>query len=230
MVEPAHHSPTAIVKAAVAALEAGRWGDLLPLVPQQAVRRIREAQLRWLMESETRTAPTAEEIMAAQPWLPREVAAYHAKQEQMQITAGLPATRAGWGVSSFRELETLSPPEFFIRYLEASSPAAKLRKAIAVSPQPPADPARALREAASPKIIVLGEVREGARHAHVLYRQLHDASEVYDPDEPEGHVRVTHVDFVDGRWWLRIDHSLLDPQGWLTVWAPDDHGSPIAEG
>jgi hypothetical protein len=229
MVEPAQGSPTEIVKAAVAALEAERWGDLLPLVPQEAVQRFRDTRLHSLIESETRPARTVEQVLAEQPWLPREVAAYHAEQEERHVRAGLPARLAEWGVSSFRELEALSPAEFFVRYLAASSPAAKLRVAIAVSPKPPKDPARALGEAASPKIIVLGEVGEGSIHAHVLYRQLHDPTEVYDPEHPAGHVSVTHLDFGEGRWWLRIDHTLLDPQGWMMVCAPDDSGAPIAE-
>jgi hypothetical protein len=218
------------VQAAVTALETGRWADLLALVPQEAVQRLRDTYLPRLIESETLSAPTAEEHMAAQPWLPREVAAYYAEPEQRHIAAGLPAMRAEWGVSSsFRELEALSPAEFFVRYLSASSPAAKLRAAMAVSPKPPADPAGVLRQEIAPKIIVLGEVREGSRHAHVLYRQLNEPNEVYDPESPGGHVRTTQVDYAEGRWWLRLDHTLVDPQGWLMVWGPDDSDSGQAE-
>lgn len=230
MVEPAHVSPTATVQAAVTALETGRWGDLLVLVPQEAVQRLRDTYLRWLIESESRRAPTVEEQIAAQPWLPREVAAYYAEEQQRHITAGLPIMLAEWGVSSFRELEALSPPEFFVRYMSASSPAAKLRAAVAVSPKPPTDPAWVLRQEAGPKLIVLGEVREGSRHAHVLYRQLDAPDEVYDPDNPEGHVMSTQVDYAEGRWWLRIDHTLIDPRGWVMVWGPDDSDSCEAEG
>lgn len=229
MAGSAHGSPTEVVQAAVVALAAGRWGDLLPLVRKEAVQRFRDTCLRGLIESETWPARTVEQVTEEQPWLPREVAAYQAHEEEKQIVAGLPARLAAWGVSTFRELEAVAPEEFFVRYLSASSPAAKLRQAMAVSPRPPEHPERALGEAAGPKVVVLGEVREGSRHAHVLYRQLHGPAEVYDPEHPAGHVLVTHLDFEDGRWWLRIDHTLLDPHGWTMVWAPDDAGAPGAE-
>lgn len=221
--ETGHGSATDIVRAAVAALEAERWRDVLLLVRPEAVQAHRDTHVRWMVESETRAPRTPEQLLAEQPWLPRDVAAHYAEQEEKHRTAGLPVMRAEWGVSSFRELEALSPAEFFIRYLSASSPAAKLRAALAVSLRPPKDLATAIDAvAAAPRRqwVVLGEVAEGTRKAHVLYREL-PGGERYDPDAPGGDVRITTLDHADGRWWVRIDHTLLDPQGWTFVWAPD---------
>jgi len=223
----AHASPTEVVQSAVAALEGERWDDILPLVRAEAVERLRDGKLRRLVESETRPSRSAEHVAAEQPWLPPEVAAYFAEQEELAAMAGLPEQRALWGVSSFRELEALSPAEFFIRYLAASSPSAKLRVALATSPKPPrVDVAELLTEEARLRIVVLGEIIEGHGQAHVLYRQLH-GPERYDPDAPGGHLRVTTLDHVNGRWWLRIDHTLLDPQGWMIAWTLDPE--PAAE-
>jgi hypothetical protein len=211
-----------VVQAAVAALEGERWGDILPLVRAAAVQTLRDGTLRWLVESETRPGRTAEEVRTEQPWLPPEVAAYFAEQEGLAVTAGLPEQRALWGVSSFRELEALSPADFFIRYMGASSPSAKLRVALATSPMQPRAGAAGLPPGAEMRMrfVVLGEIMEGSRQAHVLYRQL-IGSEQYDPDAPGGHLRMTTLGHVDGRWWLRLDHTLLDPQGWTIPWTLD---------
>jgi hypothetical protein len=202
------------------------WAEILPLVRAEAVQGLRDSTLRWLMQSEARPARSAEEVRTEQPWLPPEVAAYVAEQEGLAVTAGLSEQRALWGVSSFRELEALSPAEFFIRYLAASSPSAKLRVALATSPMQPRAGASGLPPGAEVRMrfVVLGEILEGSRQAHVLYRQL-IGSEPYDPDTPDGHLRVTTLDHVDGRWWLRLDHTLLDPQGWAIAWTIDPEPS-----
>jgi hypothetical protein len=217
-----------VVQAAVAALEGERWAEILPLVRPEAVQMLRDGTLGWLVKSETRPARSAEEVSAEQPWLPAEVAAYYAEQEELASTAGLPEQRALWGVASFRELEALSPAEFLVRYLAANSPSAKLRLALATSPMPPRGDAAALSLGAEmrTRYVVLGEVQEGSRQAHVLYRQL-IGSEQYDPETPAGHLHVTTLDHVDGRWWLRLDHTLLVPQGWTIAWTLD--GDPSAE-
>lgn len=180
---PQPDTPTELVRAAVAALDAARWEDVLPLVRPEALRRFRDVQWRGMVASEARPA--------------------------------------------LREPEGLSPEECFVRYLAASSPAEKLRQAIAISPKPPADPEMAVESAlrAGLGIVVLGEICEGERQAHVLYRQMHDETP-YDPEAPTGHLQVTTLDHADGRWWLRIDHTLLDPQGWTTVLAPDVEIAP----
>jgi len=54
----------------------------------------------------------------------------------------------------------------------------------------------------------------------VLFRELHDG-EPYDPDTTEGYIQVTTLDLIDGRWWLRIDHTLLAQQGWTYTVATD---------
>jgi hypothetical protein len=40
---------------------------------------------------------------------------------------------------------------------------------------------------------------------------------------------VTTLDYVDGRWWLRIDHTLLAEQGWSFAWALDEEDAPAAD-
>ena len=230
--EGARGRASEVVRAAVAALEAGRWEDVLPLVQPEAVQAHRDMHLGWMLLSEVRAPRTPEQVQAEQPWLPREVAAHYATEEQRHVTAGLPAMYAEWGVSSFRELEALSPAEFFVRYLSVSSPAAKLRAALAVSPSPPRDLAGALEsvEAMSRRQwVVLGEVAEGSRTAHVLYREL-AGGEPYDPDAAAGDVRVTTLDHADGHWWLRIDHTLLDLREGTFVWAPDDEAESTSAG
>ncbi|HZG44093.1 MAG TPA: hypothetical protein VEY93_14190, partial [Longimicrobium sp.] len=186
--ELAHASPMELVQSVVTALKGERWADILPLVRVEAVQRLRDSTLRSLVQSEARVPRTAEDVRAEQPWLPQEVAAYYAEQEELAVTAGLPEQLASWGVSSFRELEVLSPADFFIRYLAASSPSAKLRVALATSPEPPrVEVAELLAEEARVRIVVLGEIAESRVQAHVLYRQLH-GPERYDPDAPGGHL------------------------------------------
>jgi Arc/MetJ-type ribon-helix-helix transcriptional regulator len=230
-VETAHGSASDVVQAAVAALEAERWEDVLPLVRPEAVKALRETRVRWMEASEMRSARTPEQVQAEQPWLPREVAAYYAEQDQQHAATGLPMAGAEWGVSSAGELKALSPDEFFVRFLSAASPAAKLRAAIAVSPKPPKDLAGALASAAAlnqRRWVVLGEVAEGNRQAHVIFREL-SGGEQYDAEAPAGDVRVTTLDHVEGRWWLRIDHTLLEsPPAYSFVWAPDEDASTEA--
>jgi hypothetical protein len=228
-VTPSHASATAVVQAAITALEEERWADVVSLVRPEALRRHRDSHLRWMVESEQRKARTPEELQAEQPWLPREVAAFYAEQEQQHVSGALPVTRAQWGVASFRELETLSPAEFFARYLAASTPAAKLRIALAVSHKPPPDVESAVQEAEAAhrrRWIVLGEVAEGTRTSHVVYREQWGGD---GADDVPGGVRVTTLDYVDGRWWLRIDHTLLAEQGWSFAWALDEEDAPAAD-
>jgi hypothetical protein len=208
-------SPTDVVRAAVAALEAERWSDVLSLVRLEAVQAFRDSYLPMLLDSETRQPRTAEEVQAEQPWIPREVAAYYAEEEHTAHTRGMPQLREEWGVSSFSALEPLSPAEFFARYLAVTSFSARLRAAVAVSPRPPKDVNDyvAAVQAAGRRRNVLGEVREGSRRAHVLIREL-QGGEPYDPETAEGYIQVTTVDLIDGRWWMRIDHTLLAQQGW----------------
>jgi Arc/MetJ-type ribon-helix-helix transcriptional regulator len=230
-VEAAYGSASDVVQAAVAALEAERWEDVLPLVRPDAVKALRETRVRWMEESEMRSARTPEQVQAEQPWLPREVAAYYAEQDQQYATAGMPMPGAEWGVSSASELRALSPDQFFVRFLSAASPAARLRAAIAVSAKPPKDLAGALASAAAlnqRRWVVLGEVAEGTRRAHVLFREL-AAKAQYDAEAPAGEVRVTTLDHVEGRWWLRIDHTLLEsPPTYSFVWAPEEDASTEA--
>lgn len=217
---PAYASATEVVQAAIAAMEGERWADVASLVRPEALQKHRDSQLRWLVESERRGPRTSGDLQAEQPWLPREVAAFYAAQDQKHVTSGLSVMRAQWEVSSFRELEALSPAEFFARYLAASTPAAKLRAALTLSHRPPADVESAARaaESATPRQwTVLGEVAEGTRTAHVVYRQRwgDDAAQV------GGGVRVATLDYADGRWWLRTDDTLLAEQGWSYAWAPE---------
>jgi hypothetical protein len=216
-----------VVRAAVASLDAGRWADVIAWVRPEAVQQFRDTQLRHLLDAEVRAPRTPAQVQAEQPWIPLEVAAFYADEEQTHATRGLPALRAEWGVdSSFAELEALTPAEFFTRFLAASSPAARLRGALAISRKPPRDYDRALAAASESRrhLVVLGDVREGSRLAHVLYRDLLGGG-TYDPDAEQGFPRVTTLDLVEGRWWLRIDHTLLHSQGWTYAWAPDDDES-----
>ncbi|HEX6908777.1 MAG TPA: hypothetical protein VF142_00200, partial [Longimicrobium sp.] len=138
--------------------------------------------------------------------------------------------RAQWGVASFRELETLSPAEFFARYLAASSPASKLRAALAMSHRPPADVESAAQVAGAAirrRWTVLGEVAEAPGMAHVVYRERWGDD---GADEAGGGVRVTTLDYVDDRWWLRIDDALLSEQGWSYAWAPEEADSSSTDG
>lgn len=122
-----------------------------------------------------------------------------------------------------RELEKLAPPEFFIRYLAASSPAAMVRAALAVNHKRKDWPRiqEEMEGAGRRQWVVLGEVAEGTDKAHVVYRELLGV-EGYDPDSVGSDVRLTTLDFSDGRWWLRIDHTLLSQHGWGFAWVPED--------
>jgi hypothetical protein len=225
-------SASDVVQAAAAALEAERWLDVLPLVRPEAVQALRDTRVRWMEELEMRPARTPEQVLAEQPWLPREVAAYYAEQDQQYVAAGAQVTWAEWGVSSVGELKALSPDEFFVRYLSAASPAAKLRAALTASHKPPKDLAGVLASAAAlnkRRWVILGEIAEGTRRAHVLFREL-AAGKQYDGEEPDGDVRVTTLDFAEGRWWLRIDHTLLEsPPAYSFAWAPGDDDPPSTE-
>ena len=225
-----YHTAVDVVRAAVAALEAERWADVLPFIRPDALQQHRDTQVRWMIEMEQRAPRTPEELQAEQPWLPLEVAAFYADQERSHATGSLPAMREQWGVRSFREVEALSPAEFFARYLSASTPAARIRAGLAASHPRPEDLASALRaaEAAHRRTwMVLGEVGEAPDRAHVVYRTRLGSG----PDGPgdAGEVRVTTLDHADGRWWLRIDPLLLDQQGWSFVWAPG-RDSAMADG
>jgi hypothetical protein len=230
-VDSAFRNAAEVVKAAVAALEAERWADVVPLVHPEALQRHRDTQVRWMVEMEQRAPRTPEELRAEQPWLSPEVASFYAEQERTHVTGGLPGMREQWGVASFRELEALSPAEFFVRYLSASSPPAKLRVALAESRNPIRDVATTFPAAAAAhrrRWAVLGEVVEGTGKAHVVYRERYGAGD--DANEQAGDVRVTTLDYTHGRWWLRIDTSLLDQQGWSFVWTPESADSTPADG
>lgn len=221
--EPAYRSAAEVVRAAVAALEQERWADVVSLVQPEALKRHRASHLRRMIEMEQREPRTPDDLQAEQPWLSREVAAFYAEQERAHVAGSLPVLRAQWGVASFRELEALSPAEFFTRYLAASTPVAKLHAALAASHRPPADMESALEASASahrPRWTVLGEVVEGTGMAHVVYRERWG-----DSDEDAGGIRVTTLDYRDGRWWLRIDHTLLAQQRWSFAWTPNE-GDP----
>jgi hypothetical protein len=210
-------------------MEGERWADVVQLIRPDALRRYRDSHLRWLIESEQRGARTPEDLQAEQPWLPRDVAAFYAEQDQKHVTGSQSVLRAQWGVGSFRELEALSPAEFFARYLAASSPASKLRAALIMSHRPPADvesAAQSAGAAARRRWTVLGEVAEGPGMAHVVYRERWGEDSA---DEVGGGIRVTTLDYVDDRWWLRIDDALLSEQAWSYAWAPEEADSASAD-
>jgi hypothetical protein len=211
-------------------MEGERWADVASLVGPEALRKHRDSQLRWLVESEQRGPRTSADLQAEQPWLSPEVAAAYAAQDQKHVTDGLSVMRVQWGVASFRELEPLSPADFFARYLAASTPSAKLRAALAVSHRPPADldsAAQAAKSATRRRKVVLGEVVEVTGTAHVVYRE-HWGDD--DAAEVGGGVKVTTLDYVDGRWWLRADDALLSEQGWSHAWVPEEADPPPADG
>jgi hypothetical protein len=221
-VEAGYRTATEVVQAAVAAMEAEHWGDVLAMVKPEAVQALRDSRLPSLVELEGRVARTPEQVQSEQPWLPPTVAAFYAEQEHTYATQGLAVTRAEWGVSSLRELEKLSPSEFFIRYLAASSPAAVIRAALANSRKRKDWPSiqEAVELARLRQWVVLGEVTEGTDKAHVVYREFFGVER--DADSVGSDVRLTTLDFSDGRWWLRIDHTLLSQHGWGYAWAPDE--------
>ena len=211
-----------VVRAVVAALEGERWDEVVPFVRPDALRKYRDTEVRRMVWMERRAPRTPEQIRAEQPWVTPEVATFYAEQERTHTAASLPAERAQWGVASFRDLQALSPAEFFIRSLAASTPAARMRTALAVSHNPPTDPAGAVRaaEAGSRRSwVVLGEVAEGTDKAHVVYRERMAASGM--EGDHAGEIRVTTLDYADGQWWLQMGPPLLDHQGWSFVWAPE---------
>ena len=220
-VAPTSVSATEVVQAAITAMEGEHWADVAALVRPEALQKHRDSQLRWLVQSEQRGPRTPADLHAEQPWIAPEVAAFYAAQDLKHATDGLAVMRAQWGVTSFRELEPLSPADFFARYLAASTPAAKLRAALATSHRPPADAesaAQAAKSATGRRWVVLGEVAEATGAAHVVYRERWG-----DAESPGGGgaVKVTTLDYVDGRWWLRADDALLSEQGWSYAWAPE---------
>lgn len=229
--DSAFRNAAEVVRAAVAALEEERWADVVPLVRPEALQRHRDTQVRWMVGMEQRAPRTPQELRAEQPWLSPEVASFYAEQERTHVTGGLPAMREQWGVASFRELEALPPAEFFVRYLSVSTPAAKLRAALAVSRTPSHDVTTSLPAAEAAhrrRWVVLGEVAEGTDKAHVVYRERYGAGN--DANEGAGEVCVTTLDYVQCRWWLRLDNSLLDQQGWSFVWTPVAGDTASADG
>jgi hypothetical protein len=231
IVEDTYRTATEVVRAALAALEAGRWDEVVPFIRPDALQRHRDTQVRWLVDMEQRAPRTPEQLRAEQPWLPHEVAAFYAEQERTHVSGSLPALRAQWGVTSFRELEALSPAAFFVRYLSASTPAARIRAALAASHRPPEDVEGAIAAAEAGQrrgLVVLGEVAEAPDKAHVVYREWGGMGGTAFADG--GEVHVTTLDHADGRWWLRMAPPVLDQQGWSFVWAPDAGNPAIVDG
>jgi hypothetical protein len=227
----ARTSASDVVRAVVAALEGERWAEVVPFVRPDALREYRDTEVRRLVWMEQRAPRTPEQIRAEQPWVTPEVATFYAEQERTHTAASLPAERAQWGVTSFRDLQALSPAAFFVRYLAASTPAARMRMALAVSHNPPRDVAGAVRsaEAGSRRSwVVLGEVAEGTDKAHVVYRERMAASGIEGGHA--GEVRLTTLDYADGQWWMRMGPPLLDHQGWSFVWDPAAGASADSSG
>jgi hypothetical protein len=217
-------SPEDVVRAAIAALEAERWADLLPLVDPSALAPLAESFVPALREMAARRPRTAEEIRESEPWLPLPVAEYQAEQERTWVEKGRPQLLRDWGVRDLSELEPLSPDELFVRYVAANSPGARFRQALAVS-DVTIDEAE-MEEAVHPPSLrrtVIGSVVEAEEgFAHVLFREHYDG-------EGSGitpNVRMTTLVRTPAGWRLQMDGSLLVYQGWMHVHrtAPDEAG------
>lgn len=201
---------TETVRAAAEALETERWSDVAALVDPDSLEHFQKAQLGRLLEDE-RLAQSGDD--ETNPTLSAE----HRARFQRAAQLSVPQLRQEWGVgSSFEELRGLSPSEFLVRYLAATSPAAIMRVTTAVA-HPPALSRLGDLHKLQRRFVVLGEVREG-RRAHVLYRELREY-ESYDPDAAMGPPLITEVRQTDGRWWLKLgDRSILERPAKIT-WA-----------
>ena len=208
-------TPSDVVRAAVSALAAGEWTGVVPLVHPAALARFKEAHLRRMIDAEASSRAPREDGATDE--------AGHLQQQRMAASRVEPQLRTEWGVqTSFAELENVPPADFLVRFLRASSPAAKSRIALAMAGLSPAEAAGvkyAPGAVPQQQWVVLGEVREGSRMAHVLYRELYDG-DVYDPEAPHGApVQVTTVEFVDGQWWLSLSgRGLLERQAAVAAW------------
>ena len=213
-------SPEDVVRAAIAAMEEERWADLIPLVDPAALAPFADSFVASLRAMAERTPRTAEEIRAAEPWLPLAVAEHQAAEERTWIERGRPQLLREWGVRDFAELEPLSPEELFVRYAAANSPLARLRQAWAVSHTPVEDPEAeaAKHPPMDPRRVVVGSVVEDDRYAHVLFREHYgDDTSSVTPD-----ARLTTLLRTRAGWRLRMDGSLLMHQGWMRVYRAED--------
>ena len=219
-------APEEIVRAAVAALEAERWADVVPLVAPAALTQFRSTRVAAMVELTRRVPRTLEQVLAEHPGLSTEAAQRHADQERVWAERGGPALLHEWGVEDASELEALSDAEFLTRFLAASSPAARLRAAWAVSNPPPDGPPP---DATGylPRIhwTVLDSVIEDDRTALVRFRQHWGAKDEPDGSEEAGRIRVTTLDRTAMGWRLRIDSSLLAQQYGVSVHRPDGEES-----
>lgn len=219
-------TPEAVVAAAVRALEEKRWTDVLPLIDADELSRFRESQLAGLRHVMERTPRTVEQVMESEPYLPREVAEYYAREEAIGLERGRPWMLREWNAEGIAELEALPADQLLLRWLAASDPDAKLRHAWAVSHTPVDDPAAMVPED-SPQMrrVVLGSVLEGDA-AHVLYREVW-GDDYAERSSPQGNIRVTTVHRGSDGWRLPIDHSLLaNAHHGMRVWRSEPDGEP----
>jgi hypothetical protein len=210
--------PEAVVRAAVAALEAERWADVVPLVAPAALAQFRSSRVAALIELARRVPRTPEQIEAEHPGLSPEAVKHHADQERIWSERGTPALLHEWGVKDIRELDALSDAELLTRFLAASSPAARLRASWAVGDTPLNAPAPDAAEHL-PRLRwrVLESVIENDHHAHVSFRQFWHNDGGAQGSEEFGRVRVTTLDRTPMGWRLRIDSSLLAQQYGISV-------------
>lgn len=165
-----------------------------------------------MLELARRVPRTPEQIQAEHPGLSPEAVEHHANQERIWSERGGPALLQEWGVKDASELEALSDAELLTRFLAASSPAARLRAAWAVSDAPDGPAPEATDHLPPVRWSVLGSVIEDDRYAHVSFRQLWGAERESDGPEESGRIRVTTLDRTPLGWRLRIDSSLLAQQ------------------
>jgi hypothetical protein len=222
-------TPLDVFSAAMEALDAEDWRRVAELCDPES---LEVFQQQFLASLALRTPPSVEEMMRAQPEMPREVAEYFqaaartAHERQTHLALEMP------GVSSVDELRTLPPAEFFARWLESNTPRATVERAMRdggragmVPTELPAMPRLGWK--------VLGTVPDEPDLVHVVYRHVPLEAPTARGDVPASSGRPGHAgdgrfaaferdvrprlfNLVstlrrqqDGTWRLIADHSLF---------------------
>lgn len=206
---PVPSSPSAVVQAAITALDSGHWEAVPPLVDPAELEHFRRKQLLRLrmMESERRKRAAGETtVRFVNPDVPAAVVEYFERWSEESEAREPEASFAG--VTSMMEFERLSAAEMLARFLQAHAQRY-------VDIPGPGDTATRPSTSSALRDIrrIVGEAPEGDSLVDVLYR--HHLAREGKSDSPERVLVVTTRHTPEG-WRLLLGSELFSvaDAGW----------------
>lgn len=206
-------SPEDVVRAVFGLVEAGRFDEVAAYVDADDLKGLhRDA------EAAANAPPprpwTADEYMAGEPGLPREIAEYYAERDAKSARREVPVLSTTFSrVHTAADLQALDTAQLLGRWLEARDPQLIIPRVAGRRVVPIPDALHALQG----RRAVIGAALEDEDTAHVVYRSS------FTPPPPDETLHVASLRRTSAGWRMRFHaYDFLGAASWSVSLGPDD--------